>query len=990
VTKLKVRARAVDMLGRQQIAGIPTAIHELFKNAHDAYAERAEVDFFRRTRVLVLRDDGYGMTLEDVEDRWLTLGTESRLDANKKADSESWTGPKCLPRRAIMGEKGIGRLAIAVIAPITLMLTRAARKDGIHPLTVSLVHWGLFEQPGIDISDIEIPVQQFDGEELPSREDICKMADLVQNNIEKIGKVLDPGIKQELINKLNLIREIAPDKLDKSLNANSENPLSLRENGCGTHFILLPVGEELDDDIDSGVEKGATKLERSLLGFSNSMSSPVPVILLEFRDHRIEGMKQLIGPAQFFTPSDYAVADHHFEGQINDFGQFVGKVNVYGKVHDFVCSWQSGKGRLSRCGPFDFKYAYIQGNRNETTLELGQWDQLKDKLDRIGGLYIYRDGIRVLPYGNSDYDFLDIELRRNKSFKDWFFSYRRGFGYVALTHKANESLSEKAGREGFRENQAYRDLQSILSNLFQQFAIEFFRENAAQGAVFNEMKGILKRQFELLEKQKKKADGRRSEFAEKLKIFFDCWENRTFEIRANEIKGKVTQSLNNIRANSDSGEAASALRSIEIEARASIRQLNNQIYIALPRGLSLTKTLERDWNAYQGFAQKLRNEVVQPFESEIITEIEQTGMDLGSGGRRNEVATHMINKQCEAIIKELMNLRRDALTANETSNQAIRDTLQEQFAKIRMDIEQVVDEFVRSSAANPSQIESLRINADKKLEEIRQRESSLFGSIQRQMLEIAESVGELETTDDRFAALEQRNQTVEEQLQFYAEFAQLGIAVGILQHEFERASRGFRASMISLKNWVEKNPKLASLYRQLKTHFDHLDGYLRALDPLGRKLNNAAIEISGEEILNTVRRVFDDPLHTDSINLLATKAFRAETIQCKSSAIISTFINIVDNAIYWVASRSGKENWILLDSKDGDFLISNSGPGIEAKLKERIFEFGETTKPGGRGMGLAVSREALHREGFGIELVATGRDENPVFRIFKLEEENAG
>ena len=35
----RTRARTVDMLGRQQIAGIPTAISELFKNAHDAYAD---------------------------------------------------------------------------------------------------------------------------------------------------------------------------------------------------------------------------------------------------------------------------------------------------------------------------------------------------------------------------------------------------------------------------------------------------------------------------------------------------------------------------------------------------------------------------------------------------------------------------------------------------------------------------------------------------------------------------------------------------------------------------------------------------------------------------------------------------------------------------------------------------------------------------------------------------------------------------------------
>ena len=42
MARFRTRARTVDMLGRQQIAGIPTAISELFKNAHDAYADHVE------------------------------------------------------------------------------------------------------------------------------------------------------------------------------------------------------------------------------------------------------------------------------------------------------------------------------------------------------------------------------------------------------------------------------------------------------------------------------------------------------------------------------------------------------------------------------------------------------------------------------------------------------------------------------------------------------------------------------------------------------------------------------------------------------------------------------------------------------------------------------------------------------------------------------------------------------------------------------------
>ena len=70
MAKIRTKARALDMLGRQQIAGIPTALSELFKNAHDAYADNVEVDFFRKENLLILRDDGLGMTTDEFEERW--------------------------------------------------------------------------------------------------------------------------------------------------------------------------------------------------------------------------------------------------------------------------------------------------------------------------------------------------------------------------------------------------------------------------------------------------------------------------------------------------------------------------------------------------------------------------------------------------------------------------------------------------------------------------------------------------------------------------------------------------------------------------------------------------------------------------------------------------------------------------------------------------------------------------------------------------------
>ncbi|RYZ84396.1 MAG: hypothetical protein EOP04_18075 [Proteobacteria bacterium] len=159
MANFKARARALDMLGRQQIAGIPTAISELFKNAHDAYADNVVADYFAAENLFVLRDDGVGMSEKDFLQRWLVLGTESKV--NSIAGLKPPPGDTKKPLRHVLGEKGIGRLAIAAIGPQVLILTRAKKTDGNstdedNPLVAAFIHWGLFEIPGVDLDEIEV------------------------------------------------------------------------------------------------------------------------------------------------------------------------------------------------------------------------------------------------------------------------------------------------------------------------------------------------------------------------------------------------------------------------------------------------------------------------------------------------------------------------------------------------------------------------------------------------------------------------------------------------------------------------------------------------------------------------------------------------------------------------------------------------------------------------------------------------------------------
>lgn len=980
MTQLRVRARAVDMLGRQQIAGIPTAIHELFKNAHDAYADRVEVDFYRRTRVLVLRDDGYGMTREDLESRWLTLGTESRVKANSVASSDEWRGPRNPPKRIIMGEKGIGRLAIAVIAPVTLLMTRAARPDGLHNLIVTLVHWGLFEQPGIDISAIDIPIKEIPGGTLPSNSDVIALANHVAANLASLQADIAPEAYATLCRDLDRVRTISPDVLDNTLNRGRETPLSLSGDGYGTHFIVLPVAAELDDDIDGGADKDASKLERNLLGFSNYMSDQLPVITTEFRDHNGSEPRSLIGPNEFFSHSDFGETDHSFEGIFDENGQFTGTVSIYGKSRLFVCNWLDGRGRQPRCGSFQFKYGYVQGTQRSSKLSVENWSGITNKLERLGGLYIYRDGIRMLPYGNNDIDWLDIEKRRTKSAGDWFFSYRRGFGYVAISHEKNSALSEKAGREGFRENLAYRDFRSILINFYQQLAFEFFRESSPQ-VDYWETKNEIELQSKILEKQKKKADGRRSELKKQLDTFFDSYESNFFDNEHRKIRDYVEENIACLANIHNLGDVALRLRSLDAEARAQYRRLANASTILAPKGLSLSKTLERDWKAYLNTSATLKSEILDPLRDYIDQQLRNATEGHIAEAQRIENALQDIEKERGESVKALSNLRRAALMAGENMQKTLRITLQDEFAELRVSMESLVGDFTKRTAENPADLDKARNDIESAMRVLSEEGTALLDAFKRQMDELTEGITARETLDDRFAALENRNQQLEEQLDFYTEFAQMGMAVGILQHEFEGAANGIRLALNELRPWADRNPPLAQIYRPLRTHVEHLDDYLKAIDPLGRRLHRSTILLSGEEILSAVRRIFSLVLEEAKIELVATSEFRELKIDCKPPAIIGAFVNIIDNAIYWINSRAQGERKVILDADGQDLLISNTGPGIEERMKEQIFEFGVTKKPGGRGMGLAVSRNALHREGFELVLTQAGLDTNPVFRI---------
>ncbi|HTS16665.1 MAG TPA: ATP-binding protein [Verrucomicrobiae bacterium] len=98
----KISPRLIDLFGRELVARAEAAIAELVKNAYDSDAKHVHLKFEgvkKSGGTLIIADDGDGMSLADLRDKWMLIGTRDKLDR-----------PRTRRNRRKVGEKGIGRL----------------------------------------------------------------------------------------------------------------------------------------------------------------------------------------------------------------------------------------------------------------------------------------------------------------------------------------------------------------------------------------------------------------------------------------------------------------------------------------------------------------------------------------------------------------------------------------------------------------------------------------------------------------------------------------------------------------------------------------------------------------------------------------------------------------------------------------------------------------------------------------------------------------
>ncbi|HWV51733.1 ATP-binding protein [Pseudorhodoplanes sp.] len=958
----QTRARTIDHLGRGQIADAPTAVSELWKNAYDAYAKDVALHIFDGSpEVALVVDDGAGMSVETFRSRWLVIGTESKIEDGETTPVDTFG----LRKRVRQGEKGIGRLSAAFLAPVSLVLSKT-RNDRFAAV---LVDWRLFENPFLLIQDIRIPIVEFDEPGDIGR--LLKgMADIVRSNFGVTAGEAKRDPDSRVARLYDGWRRFTDYEHSQNLDTSTHEeldafwslpiPIEPRHfnewpvySGLGTHgtaLYLLGVHHDLAQWVQPGPEDDDERatvrdlLFRTLSGFVDPFANKDPDFTYEVLLHFGERTRRVLASKDVFGYDDLMSLEHVIDGAFDARGRFKGRVIAFGKdlgLQEFVPGRPPSPNRRDQVGPFKFCIGTFEQNPENTTHTEQQFGQLMSQAEKYAGLAVYRDELRVMPYGRPDSDFFKIEERRTLHAGREFFSFRRVFGRVALSRLTNPHLKDKAGREGLVENKARRELQILVIDLLKDFARRFFGTDAPiRKEHLEEVAARTKAGRDATEKL-------RSDQRSTLRNFIKANE-RPMEATRTRI-AQLRSKLDQVVKSKDSRQIAV----ISSEVRNLSRELQDFKPPPAPRKLG---NLEDVYRRYRDLFGAVSDEAVDLRSALVDAEV-KIGKDDPA-----EVVAARVKANTEAIATFLGEAQRSFLAKFEALQAEWR-------AAVQTDKERYPEAAAPYAKGRISQaaLASVLGLVDQRRSEIESDLRSKYSALSRALDRLKEGID----LEEALSVIDDDRAELEDRLRDIYQVAQLGIAVEIIGHELETLD-------VEVRRNLEKLPSDIKASRPYKLAFEAhsaLTDKLKFLAPLKIAGYRNRERITGAEIADYIQEFFERRFRTEKVAFDATKSFKGIAFNDLRSRIYPVFVNLVNNSLYWL--QFVQDRRIVFDFRDGKAVISDSGQGVDPDDVGRLFQLFFTRRAKGRGLGLFLSRANLAVARHHIRY-ATGEDPRPL------------
>lgn len=939
------RARTIDHLGREQIADCPTALSELWKNAYDAYARNVALHIFdgEPTSAAIV-DDGHGMNRDEFATRWLVVGTEAKLSRNEESERDRLG----LPLRQSQGEKGIGRLSIAALGPISLILSKRSE----FPYVVSYIDWRIFQNPYLVLEDIQIPVEEFDTPEqlsdlLPELL-ISLETNLISRQVssERTGQISDAWHQFDDLER-KAKKELTSTKILEDLKSISLTDRLLSSwpvwNGsstCGTALFVFQLNRELSvwvnssmhqfNQQDAEVDKVKSLLKKTLVGFTDPYSDASVDFDYSVSIHTGDRTQVSISKGQHFDLNNLHELEHVIEGEFDSAGIFTGSIRAFGREigsNIKIPPVSPPPRKLNESvGPFKFCIGTFEQEKPKSTHPPDQHQKLLEQAENYGGVAVYRDGLRVMPYGRPESDFFEMEERRSRHAGREFWAHRRSFGRVALTRSNNPNLRDKAGREGLIDNRAKRTLRILVIGLLQQTARRYFGTGST---VRNTILPEVEAQNAAIIESDARIKQRR------FTVFRDALRQQSPNLSQAVLDAQqVAKELDSMTSVVSGGQLVELAEKVE-------RLSAQRTELRLPPKPSALRNLEDAYRGYRDLYQSYcatvelihkrwtaANERLESLDSERAAQ--------SALSRHQKFLNDEISRRLRAIEQLL------SAESNRIQEQAVTDR----------------GAYYLLAAPIIEELKAGRIQLAATLNELESARERLWLEIIPQYDAYVRSVQQISEKIDLDALAvwnsDQRAE-LEQRIWQMHELAQLGITVEIVGHELYTLDAEVGRNLRRLPSSIKES----DAYRLALAAHESLVHRLRFLEPLALSGPRIRETISGERIYQYIVGFFGSRFEAGRVTFSATKEFRAFKLSDYPSRILPAFINLVNNSLYWVTLTENRPREIKLALIENVVVIADSGCGVDPDDEAHLFELFFTRRINGRGVGLYLCKMTL-------------------------------
>lgn len=405
----KISSGLKNIIGKELITDDFIAIFELVKNSYDANAKKVQIIFenvkkeneSKGSKIFII-DDGDGMTLNDIQNKWLFIAHSEKKELQKSPEkNENDFRDKIQKKRMKAGAKGIGRFSCDRLGAELNLITKKSHETIFHKL---YTNWKKFE------------------------EDTSKEIQTVKVDY----------------NHLNDLKE--------------EDNLPLENFNKGTILEIY----NLNSDWDSNkILKLKRYLQRLINPIEDSESNEFEITLIakEFLIDDEKARKKdkeyeiINGPVKNIVFENLGIKTTQVNCTIDEKGE-----KIFTEIIDkkeFVFSLEE-KNDFKLLKNIKIKLFYLNKSAKQSFSMLMGIDPI-----RYGSIFVYKNQFRIHPYGDEDNDWLELEKRKTQGTRRYL-ATREVLGRVEINGEQSGFMESSSRDSGFYKSDSFEELKKFL------------------------------------------------------------------------------------------------------------------------------------------------------------------------------------------------------------------------------------------------------------------------------------------------------------------------------------------------------------------------------------------------------------------------------------------------------------------------------------------------------------------------------------------------